>query len=299
MHPEMHVHGEQEVRSLHRLAWELRLDALRMVHNAGFGHLGGPFSVAEIMAVLLFHHLRIDPQRPDWDERDRFILSKGHASPLYYAALARRGFFPTSELMTFRKLDSRLNGHPDRKIPGVEMAAGPLGHGVAVGTGMALGLRSGSDKPGAISAPSVYTSKGRVYVLLGDGELNAGVIWEGVMAAAKYKLGNLKVIVDANGVQQTGTTSDVMPTEPLVDKWRSFGWHVQECGGHSIAELLDAFHAVDEIHGQPAVLIARTTKGKGVSFFEYDHRFHGGSITDEQFQRALDELEEGLSAWQN
>ena len=299
MHTTMHAHGEEEINALHRRAQELRIEALRMVHGAQSGHLGGPFSAAEIMTALIFHHLRLDPATPDWPERDRFILSKGHASPMYYAALAHRGFFAVDELANFRHMGSFLNGHPDRKIPGVEMAAGPLGHGIAVGAGMALGLRTAGSKPGEWSAPSAYTSHGRVYVLTGDGELNAGVIWEGAMVAAKYRLGNLKAIVDTNGVQQTGTTVDVMPMESIADKWRAFGWHVQECNGHSISDLLAALHAVDEVHGQPAVIIARTTKGKGVSFMEYDHRWHGGAPNDEQFEQALGELEEGMKPWLN
>jgi transketolase len=223
-----HFHPEALIREISVRAQELRIDVLRMVYGAQSGHLGGPFSAAEIVASLYWHHLRIDPRQPRWQDRDRFLLSKGHASPLLYAALAHRGFFPTDELASFRHLGSRLNGHPDRKVPGVEIVAGPLGHGVAIGTGMALALRMGVAKPSAVSAPSSHASSGRVYILLGDGELDAGVVWEGVMAAAKYRLGNLVAIVDYNGVQQTGATADVMPIGPLADKWRAFDWHVQE-----------------------------------------------------------------------
>jgi len=219
----MHLHDETLVRDIARTAQQLRIDVLKMVYGAKSGHLGGPFSAAEIVASLYFHHLRIDPARPDWAERDRFILSKGHASPVLYAALARRGFFPVDELSTFRQLDSRLHGHPERIVPGVEVVAGPLGHGVAIGAGMALAARMGGSKPSAMSAPSGRASAFRVYALLGDGETNAGVIWEGVMTAAKYRLGNLVAIVDDNGIQQTGATADVMPMEPMIDKWRAFG----------------------------------------------------------------------------
>lgn len=295
----IHLHSESEIRDISRIAQELRIDVLKMVFRAQSGHLGGPFSAAEIVASLYWHHLRIDPARPDLDDRDRFLLSKGHAAPLLYAALARRGFFPVEELTTFRRLNSRLKGHPDRDIPGVEIVAGPLGHGVAIGAGIALALRTGIPKPSAISAPSGRASRGRVYVLLGDGELDAGLIWEGAMTAAKYRLGNLVAIVDCNGVQQTGATADVMPLEPLADKWRAFNWHVQEINGHSVGETLAALDRADEVHAQPAVILARTTKGKGVHFMEYDHRWHGGAPDRAHYELALAELEEGLRAWSN
>ncbi len=293
----LHLHTEADVKEIARVAQTLRLDVLKMVYGAQSGHLGGAFSAAEIVASLYWHHLRIDPQVPAWDERDRFLLSKGHASALLYAALARRGFFPVDELPMFRHLGSRLNGHPDRDVPGVEVVAGPLGHGVAVGAGLALGLRMGVGKPSALTAPSGHASRGRVYVLLGDGELNAGVIWEGVMTAAKYRLGNLVAIVDCNGVQQTGATADVMPLEPLADKWRAFNWHVQEVDGHDVGAVLSALHQADDVHARPAVILARTTKGRGVSFMEYDHRWHGGAPDREHYALALAELEEGLAAW--
>jgi transketolase len=292
-----HFHSEAEIRSISTRAQALRIEVLKMVFSAQSGHLGGPFSAAEILASLYWHHLRIDPEHPDSPDRDRFLLSKGHASPLLYATLAHRGFFPTSELSTFRHGNSRLNGHPDRYVPGVEIVAGPLGHGVAIGAGMALALRMGAGKPSAASAPSSHVSLGRVYVLLGDGELNAGIVWEGLMTAAKYRLGNLVAIVDRNGIQQTGATADVMPLEPLTDKWRAFGWHVQEIDGHSVAEILAALDRADEVHAQPAVILARTTKGKGVSFMEDDHRWHGGVPDLEHYERALAELEAGLRAW--
>ena len=200
----LHVHTEVDVKEIARVAQTLRLDVLKMVYGAQSGHLGGAFSAAEIVASLYWHHLRIDPQVPAWGERDRFLLSKGHASALLYAALARRGFFPVDELGQFRHLNSRLNGHPDRDVPGVEVVAGPLGHGVAVGAGLALGLRMGVGKPSAITAPSGHASHGRVYVLLGDGELNAGIVWEGVMTAAKYRLGNLVAIVGSMAFSRRG-----------------------------------------------------------------------------------------------
>ncbi len=288
----VHQHSERLIETVAAAAQELRLEVLRMVHAAQTGHLGGSFSAAEIVASLYVHHLRVDPARPDWPDRDRFLLSKGHAAPLLYAILARQGFIALDELATFRRFPTRLEGHPDRRVPGVEMVAGPLGHGVAVGTGLAWVLSRDDAKPSAASAPSARASRARVYVLLGDGELNAGVVWEGALAAAKYRLGNLTAIVDANGVQQTGATADVMPTEPLADKWAAFGWHVDEIHGHNVREILDALDRADDVHAMPSVIIARTTKGRGVSFMEYDHRWHGGVLTDAQFEEALAELEE-------
>jgi transketolase len=290
----MHQHTDSLAMDLAVRAQRLRTDVLDMVYRAQTGHLGASFSAAEIMACLYFHQLRVDPARPGWPERDRFLMSKGHAAPVLYATLARRGFYPAEELATFRHFPTRLEGHPDLKLPGVEMVAGPLGHGVAVGAGMAWSLSRGLDKPSASSAPSARASRARVYVLLGDGELDAGVVWEGAMAAAKYRLGNLTAIVDANGIQQTGATADVMPTEPLGDKWRAFGWHVQEVHGHNVREVLDALDRADDVHARPSVIIARTTKGRGVSFMEYDHRWHGGIPTEAQYEQARAELEEGM-----
>jgi transketolase len=199
------------------------------------------------------------------------------------------------KLMTFRQLDSRLQGHPDRlKCPGVEMCAGPLGHGVAIGVGMALAQRMAVAKPSARSAPSARASAGNTYVILGDGEINAGVVWEGALAATKYRLGNLTAILDYNGIQQTGATADVLSTEPIAEKWAAFGWHVQEVHGHNIRELLDALDRADEVHARPSIIIARTTKGKGVSFMEYDNRWHGMSPNEEQYGAALAELDARL-----
>jgi len=295
----MHYHSEGLIKDLSARAQALRIHVLNMVYSAQSGHIGGAFSCAEIIAALYFHHLRLDPSRPDWPERDRLLFSKGHACAMLYAALAERGFFPVEELMTFRKLDSRLQGHPDcAKTPGVEVCAGPLGHGVAVGVGMALALKMGG-KPSSFSAPSARASTARVYVVLGDGEINAGVIWEGAMAAAKYRLGNLTAILDYNGIQQTGATADVMPTEPIADKWQAFGWHVQEVHGHNVGEVLNALDRADEVHARPSVIIARTTKGKGVSFMEYDNRWHGMAPNPEQYAKALAELEEGFRIWQS
>lgn len=295
----MHNHSPQLISDISRKAQTFRIQVLKMVFNAQSGHIGGAFSAAEIIAALFFHHLRIDPNHPAWPERDRLLFSKGHACALLYSAMANRGYFPVEELMTFRKNNSRLQGHPDPfKLPGIEMPAGPLGHGIAVGAGMALALKMSDHKPSSQSSPSARASKARVYVLMGDGEINAGVIWEAAMTSAKYRLGNLTAILDYNGIQQTGATADIMPTEPIIDKWVSFGWHVQEVHGHNVSEILDALDLADEVHARPSIIIARTTKGKGVSFMEYDHRWHGMPPNQKQFELALAELEEGLEKCQ-
>lgn len=296
----MHYHSEAMIRDLSARAQAFRMQVLKMVYEAQTGHLGGAFSAAEILTGLYFHHMRLDPAQPLWPERDRLLFSKGHACAMLYTAMAHRGFFPVEELATFRRLDSRLQGHPDRvKLPGVEMCAGPLGQGVAVGVGMALALKMNQTKPSAASAPSARASRARVFVVLGDGEINAGVVWEGAMAAAKFRLGNMTAILDYNGIQQTGATADVMPTEPIADKWVAFGWHVQEVDGHNMGEVLNALDRADEVHARPSIIIARTTKGKGVSFMEYDNRWHGMPPNQQQYAQALAELEEGLRQWQN
>ena len=295
----MHIHSDTLVCDLSLMAQQIRIDVLNMVYDGQTGHIGGAFSAAEILSALYFHHMRVDPARPDWPERDRLLFSKGHACAALYSALAHRGFFPVEELMTFRKLDSRLQGHPDRvKCPGVEVCAGPLGHGVAIGAGMALALSRADLKPSAHSSPSARASAAKVYVILGDGEINAGVIWEGVMTAAKYRLGNLTAVLDYNGIQQTGAMADVMPTEPIAAKWAAFGWHVQEVHGHNVRELLDALDRADEVHARPSVIIARTTKGKGVSFMEYDNRWHGMPPNQAQYEAALTELEADMRKYQ-
>ena len=279
-------HNPEMVADLARRAYEFRMQVLRMVYNHQTGHIGGAFSSAEILTALYFHHLRVDPERPDWPDRDRLLFSKGHACAMLYTCLAHRGFLPIEELMTFRAIDSRLQGHPEpAKTPGVEIPAGPLGHGVAVGAGLALGARMSG-------------ASWRVYTVLGDGEINAGVIWEGALVAAKYGLENLVAILDYNGVQQTGTTMHVLPTEPIADKWRAFGWHVIEIHGHNMFQVLEALDRADEMHGKPTVIIARTTKGKGVSFMENDPYWHGSAPTEAQLDAALAELEAEVAKWQ-
>ena len=280
-------HTPEMVADLACRAYQYRIQVLRMVFNRQSGHIGGAFSAAEIVTALLFHQLRLDPLHPDWPDRDRFVFSKGHACAMLYTAMAHRGYLPTEELMTFRAINSRLQGHPEpAKLPGVEVPAGPLGHGVAIGAGMALAAR-------------LDGSMRRTYVLLGDGEINAGVIWEGALVAGQYELGNLKVILDYNGVQQTGTTAHVLSTEPIDDKWRSFGWHVIETHGHNMHAVLDALDEADEVHSRPCIIVARTTKGKGVSFMEDDPYWHGSAPNEEQYRTALQELKEKVTQWQN
>ena len=270
----------EKICELEETARLLRVDSLRLIHRRGAGHPGGALSSAEIMAVLYFHSLRLDPFRPDWEERDRFILSKGHASALLYSALSRRGFFPFSELDNWGELDCRHQGHPDRlKTPGVDMTSGILGHGVAIGVGLALSAR-------------LKKLPYRTFVLLGDGECQAGIVWEGVVTAAKYHLADLTILVDANGVQLDGPVQEIMPLEPLAGKWMACGWHIVEINGHSVREVAEALELATEIHDRPTVILARTTKGKGVSFMENQSYWHGNVPDAEQLAQALSELGE-------
>ena len=272
-------YDEQQLSDLSVKAQKFRVQVLDMVFEAQSGHLGGSFSAAEIITCLYFHHLRIDPARPDWADRDRFLLSKGHATPMLYTVLAARGYFPREELKTFRRIDSRLAGHPERmRLPGIDMGSGPLGHGVSVGVGLALAAR-------------LDCRSWRTYVMLGEGELQAGICWEGAMAGAKYRLDNLTAIVDFNGVQLDGRVQEIMPLGPMVDKWRSFGWHTLEIHGHNVRQILEALDTSCDIQSRPTVIIAHTTKGKGVSFMENQSAWHGRPPNPEEHERARSELE--------
>ena len=271
----------QQTRQLEETARQLRVESLRMISRRGAGHAGGALSAAEILSVLYFHTLRIDPARPTWEARDRLVLSKGHASAALYAALAQRGFFPLAELDRWGEVDCPHQGHPDRlKTPGVDMTSGLLGHGVAIGAGMALAAR-------------LRQVEYRVFVVLGDGECQAGVVWEGAAVAAKYHLGNLIAVVDNNGVQLDGPVRDVMPLEPLGPRWAAWGWRVLEVDGHDVDALAEAFASTTPARSQPTAIIAHTVKGKGVSFMENNHIWHGAVPTPEQLRRALAELGEG------
>ncbi len=266
------------MEKMKELARKLRRHIVTMIAQAGSGHPGGSLSAVEILTALYFKELYHDPANPKWPERDRFILSKGHAAPVLYAVLAESGYFPVEELATLRKLDSRLQGHTDMTTtPGVEMSAGALGQGLSFGIGMALAARLDH---------RTY----RVYVLVGDGESDEGQIWEAAMAAAHFKLDNLVVIVDRNCIQLDGWTHDIMNLEPLADKWRSFGWHTLEVDGHDITAIIDALEKAKLVQGKPTAIIACTIKGKGVSFMENNPDFHGKAPTPDELKRALDEL---------
>jgi transketolase len=270
-------------KELERIANELRILTLKAVYNAQSGHIGGSFSSAEIITVLYFYKLKINPKDPLWEDRDRFILSKGHAAPMLYSALAKRGFFSEEELVNnLRKIGSRFQGHPDmRKTPGVEMTTGSLGQGLSVAIGIALG------------AKYIDKKSFRVYTLLGDGELNEGQVWEAFMSASKYKLDNLVCICDRNRVQLDGCTEEIMPLEPLRLKIEAFGWEVLEIDGHNIEAIIKALDYAETIKNKPTCIIAHTVKGKGVSFMENTHKWHGRAPNREEYEEALKELTKG------
>ena len=261
------------------MAKRLRRHIISMTGKAGSGHPGGSLSAVEIVTALYFRVLRHKPQDPCWSDRDRFILSKGHAAPLLYAALAECGYFPVSELLTLRQLESRLQGHTDRKLtPGVEMTAGALGQGLSFAIGIALAGRLNSQS---------Y----RVYALLGDGECDEGQVWEAAMAAAHFKVDNLAAMVDNNGLQIDGWNRDIMNLDPLAEKWQAFGWHVIEINGHDLNQITKAFDQANLVKGQPTVIIAHTIRGKGVSFMENNVDFHGKAPSANEVEIALKELE--------
>jgi len=267
------------IEEMEAIAKRLRRHIITMIGKAGSGHPGGSLSAVEIVTALYFKLLRHKPSDPQWSDRDRFILSKGHAAPVLYAALAECGYFPVDELSTLRQLDSRLQGHTDRTVtPGVEMSAGTLGQGLSFAIGVALA--------GRLNAQDY-----RVYVLLGDGECDEGQVWEGAMAAAHFKVDNLVAIVDNNGQQIDGWNRDVMNLEPFNKKWQAFGWHVIEVDGHNLSQLIDAFDQAKLVKGQPTVIIAHTIKGKGVSFMENNPDFHGKAPNAAEVEIALKELE--------
>lgn len=256
----------------------IRRHIISMIGDAGGGHPGGSLSAVEIVTSLYFKVMRIDPENPIWPERDRFIMSKGHASALLYATLAERGYFPVEDLATFRRPWGKLAGHPDmHKVAGVDMTTGSLGQGLSVANGMAIAAKYDGHN---------Y----RIYVLLGDGEIQEGQVWEAAMAAAHYKLDNITAFIDRNGLQIDGATEDVMNIEPLGDKWRSFGWHVKEIDGHNLAQILNAAAEAKQIKGQPTIIIANTIKGKGISFMEGRVEWHGKAPSGELYTKAKLEL---------
>ncbi len=260
-------------------ARNIRQSIINMTTEAGSGHPGGSLSAADIVTVLYFKKMNIDPSNPKDKNRDRFILSKGHAAPVLYAALAEKGFFPKEKLNTLRKINSDLQGHPDmRKVPGVEMSTGSLGQGLSVAAGIALGGKL--DK-----APY------RVYALVGDGEIQEGIIWEAAMLAAHYKLDNLTAILDYNGLQIDGDIKEVMSPEPIAEKWKAFGWNVLEIDGHDFEEIENAIDEACNCKGKPTMIIAKTIKGKGVSFMEGIADWHGKACSIEQRDEAIKELQ--------
>lgn len=260
----------------------VREDIIKMLETAGSGHSAGPLDLAEIVTTLYFDCMNIRPSQPNWSERDYFLLSNGHCVPVLYAVMAERGYFPKDELYSLRKLGSRLQGHPERvKLPGLENTSGPLGSGLSQAAGIAYTLQYIDIQPHRM-----------VYVVMGDGELNEGNIWEAAMFAGKYKLGQITAFVDRNNIQIDGTTEDVMPLEDLRGKWESFGWHVQEIDGHNIESIQDAVGMATAITNKPSVIIAHTIPGKGVDFMEFDYHWHGGAVgsgvpNHEQAKKAL------------
>ncbi|MBQ6948517.1 MAG: transketolase [Firmicutes bacterium] len=259
-------------------AADIRVDIIREVHAAASGHPGGSLSASDIVTVLYFHEMNIDPADPQKADRDKFVLSKGHAAPVQYAAMAERGYFPKEELLTLRKLGSRLQGHPSMKmLPGIEMSTGSLGQGVGVAVGMAM-------------ANKLDNKDGRIYTLLGDGEIQEGLVWEAAMAAAHYKLDNLCAIVDWNGLQIDGKNEDVMNVKPIDEKFKAFGWNVIEIDGHNLEEIVEAFDRARACKGRPTLILAKTHKGYGVSFMTDNAGWHGKAPGDDQAKQAVEEL---------
>ena len=272
--------GQLTLAQLQQKAEVIREDIIKMLEEAGSGHTAGPLGLSDIFAALYFNILNLDPEKPDWEDRDVLFLSNGHCVPVQYAAMAEAGFFDKAELMTLRKLGSRLQGHPEReRLPGLENTSGPLGSGLSQGAGYAYSLQ--------------YLDKIThrfVYVVTSDGELDEGNIWEAAMFAGKYKLSQLIAIIDRNNIQIDGTTETVMPLEDLKAKWEAFGWHVTEVDGHNIESVIDAVSMAKAITNMPSVIIAHTIPGKGVDFMEYDYQWHGKPPNSAEEKQALQKL---------
>jgi transketolase len=275
----MHETREALLKRLEAQARRVRRDVWRALRAGGGGHAGGSCSAADILAALYFHRLRVRPGEPDWPERDRFVLSKGHANAALGAVLAQAGFIDDAILDRFYGLESPFGMHPDIKVPGVEMCTGALGHGLAVAMGMALGAR--------IQKKAFHT-----FVMLGDGELHEGSNWEAAMAASHYRLANLTAIVDHNKISQSGPVAEIVAIDPLADKWRAFGWEVREIDGHDMGDVVDTLDALPLHPDRPTALIAHTVKGKGVSFAENTYLWHSNNVNDDIYERALGELGE-------
>ncbi len=271
-----------DVKELEKTANQIRIGIVKEVYHGKSGHPGGSLSCADILTVLYFNQMNIDPRMPDSQTRDRFVLSKGHASPALYSTLAERGYFDKEKLLTFRGIDSVLQGHPDMKhIPGVDMSTGSLGQGLSCANGMAMASKLNKDG-------------NRVYCLVGDGEIEEGQIWEAAMSASHYKLDNLCVIVDNNNLQIDGSIEEVMSSYPIDEKFKSFGFHIINIDGHNIQEIINAFNEAKTTKGKPTVIIAKTIKGKGVSFMENQVGWHGKAPNEEQYKIAVQELGERI-----
>ena len=269
------------VGRLEGIARELRIADLETIAAAGSGHPGGTLSAADVIAALFFHKLRLRPDDPLWDDRDRFVLSKGHCIPIVYVAMAKLGYFPEDQLKTLRDIGSPLQGHPDRtRLPGIEASTGSLGQGLSVAVGMAL-------------AGKLDAASWRVFCMMGDGETQAGQIWEAAMFAGRNGLDNLCGILDYNQVQQTGKVAERLDLEPVVGKWRAFNWHVREIDGHDMAQILDALDEAEVVHDRPTLIVAHGLKGKGVSWMELNSAWHGKAPDAEQLEQALAELRAG------
>ena len=268
-----------DLAALKTLAVELRQTILRMIAKAGSGHRGGSLSTVELLIGLYWYKLRHDPKNPTWADRDLFLLSKGHGCPALYVVLAIQGYFPKEELMTLRRYPTRLQGHPERwSVPGVEISSGSLGQGLSMANGIAL-------------ADRLDGRTRRIFCLMGDGEIQEGQIWEAAMTAHHHKLDAVCAIIDANQLQQNGPVREIQDIEPLADKWRAFGWHAMEIDGHDIAQVLKAYDEAETITGKPQVIVARTVKGKGVSFMELNPAWHGVAPKPDELERALKELQ--------
>lgn len=267
-----------DVDALRGKARRIRADALWMAHRSNSGHVGGSLSAADIVATLYFGIMNLRPEDPQWPDRDRFIMSKGHTCSAWYSALAEKGFFPREELLTYRQIGSRLQGHPDMaKLPGIEMTAGSLGHGLSAGLGMAL-------------AGKLDKKDYRVFVLIGDGEIQEGLNWEAIISAPNFKADNLVAILDRNGHQSGGAVNDIMPLGNMAERIASFGWDVREVDGHDISTLVEVFSQAPRKPGVPTFVVANTVKGKGVSFMENDNIWHGKAPDREQLEKALDDI---------
>lgn len=270
--------NENEIKWLEDTARDIRCSVLTMVKEAGVGHIGGSLSVTDILVSLYFKVLKVDPENPRWPDRDRLVVSKGHCAAALYSTLAEKGFFPKEELKTFGMINSNLQVHPDKtKVPGIEASTGALGQGLSIGLGMALAAR--------LDKKDYHT-----FVILGDGEIQEGQIWEAAMFAAHYKLDNVTAILDLNNVQLMGNVSEIMGIAPVADKWRAFGWKVLETHGHDFKQIIESLYKAKEVKGQPAIIIANTVKGKGVSFMQNTCKWHGSVPTQDEYKAAIAEI---------